>query len=121
MNEKCPAMLIHEDGSESPCIYSARHVEMDNLRFAHMDKHVHKAAVLDGQPAIVGEPAVQIARSMGHDMEWDPPAALTRARRWTCTRRECGEAVIDYDGNISGDAATRSCTAWDGNEGEHSE
>jgi len=52
------------------------------------------------------EPVV-VAEALGHAVEWDPPAALTEARRWTCSR--CGDAVLDYRGNIYGGAANRSC------------
>lgn len=43
----------------------------------------------------------------GHDLEWDPPAAMTAARRWTC--RTCGNAVIDYCGNVYGSATEQPC------------
>lgn len=53
------------------------------------------------------ESAVLAAESMGHDVAWDPPAALTAARRWTCTR--CPATVIDYNGNVYGSATTTQC------------
>jgi hypothetical protein len=43
-----------------------------------------------------------------HALEWDPPAGLTRADRWTCTR--CGAAALNYLGNVYGSATTESCT-----------
>lgn len=36
-------------------------------------------------------PALRAAAN-GHEMEWDPPAALTSMSRWTC--RRCGDAVL---------------------------
>jgi adenine-specific DNA methylase len=43
----------------------------------------------------------------GHAVERDPPAALTRAERWTCPR--CGDAVLRYDEHIYGGATERTC------------
>lgn len=53
------------------------------------------------------EPAVAAATEKGHTIEWDPPAALTAARRWTC--RRCGNAVLDYQGNVYGGALQITC------------
>lgn len=53
------------------------------------------------------EPAVAAATEKGHTVEWDAPAGMTAARRWTCTR--CGDAVLDYCGNVYGGAVDRSC------------
>ncbi len=47
------------------------------------------------------------ATDLGHTPEWDPPAAMTAALRWTCT--ECGATVIDYCGNVYGSATERGC------------
>jgi hypothetical protein len=55
------------------------------------------------------DPAVTKATELGHTVEWDPPAALSAARRWTCTA--CGSAVIDYNGNIYGSATEITCEA----------
>jgi hypothetical protein len=52
------------------------------------------------------EPLVR-AESLGHQVEWDPPAALTTGRRWTC--KTCGEAVLIYHNNIYGGAMERTC------------
>lgn len=44
----------------------------------------------------------------GHRLDWDPPAALTAMRRWTC--RTCGDAVLQRpDGSTYGGAAERTC------------
>jgi len=40
----------------------------------------------------------------GHDLEWDPPAAMTAVCRWTCVR--CGDAVL-VNGNVVYGSATR--------------
>lgn len=43
----------------------------------------------------------------GHVLEWDPPAALTAARRWTCT--ECGDAVLINGDVVYGSATREKC------------
>lgn len=53
------------------------------------------------------EPAVAEAAEKGHTVEWDPPPGLNAARRWTCTR--CGNAVLDYRGNVYGGALQITC------------
>ncbi len=53
------------------------------------------------------EPAVAKAAEKGHTVQWDPPWGMTAARRWTCTR--CGDAVLDYCGNVYGGAVDRTC------------
>lgn len=53
------------------------------------------------------EPAVAKAVEKGHTVKPDPPAAMTAARRWTCTR--CGDSVLDYLGNVYGGAVDRTC------------
>jgi hypothetical protein len=53
------------------------------------------------------EPAVVAATDKGHVVAWDPPAGLTAARRWTCTR--CGNAVLDYQGDVYGGALQITC------------
>ena len=55
------------------------------------------------------EPAVVKATGLGHTVEWNPPAAITAARRWT--RTACGSAVLDYDGRIYGSATEITCEA----------
>jgi hypothetical protein len=45
----------------------------------------------------------------GHRPEWDPPAALTAAERWTCPY--CGDAVLRYGNVIYGSATERDCPA----------
>lgn len=52
------------------------------------------------------EPPVK-GNSAAHALEWDPPAALTAALRWTCTR--CYATLIDYHGNVYGDAISDPC------------
>jgi hypothetical protein len=43
-----------------------------------------------------------------HNVEWDPPAALTSVKRWTC--RNCGLAVLQAaDGHFYGSALTEEC------------
>lgn len=49
----------------------------------------------------------QRATALGHDMEWDPPAAVTATSRWTC--KTCGSAVLDYRGNVYGSAIEKTC------------
>lgn len=44
----------------------------------------------------------------GHDLEWDPPAVLTAASRWTC--RRCSATAIDNRGVKYGSAVTDRCT-----------
>lgn len=51
-------------------------------------------------------PAVAITN--GHTLEWDPPAAMTAADRWTCT--VCGRAALRYSGNEYGGAVSNPCT-----------
>lgn len=55
------------------------------------------------------ERAIEIATEQGHTIESDPPAAMTAARRWTCT--VCDAAILDYNGNIYGSAKDRRCQA----------
>jgi len=47
------------------------------------------------------------ATDHGHQPEWDPPAAMTAALRWTCP---CGATVLDYQGNVYGSATERDCS-----------
>lgn len=47
------------------------------------------------------------AEALGHTVESDPPAALTRGERWTCTA--CGDAVLRYGNVIYGSAVEREC------------
>lgn len=49
------------------------------------------------------------AEALGHTVEYDPPFGMTRGERWTCTNRLCGAAVLRYDNNIYGSAATETC------------
>lgn len=49
------------------------------------------------------------AQGLGHDFEWDPSG--TGVPRWTCRRRTCGRAVINYDGNVYGSATEHECTS----------
>jgi hypothetical protein len=51
-------------------------------------------------------PPPRQATDRGHTPEWDPPAGLTAALRWTCV---CGDAVLDYQGNVYGGATERDC------------
>lgn len=50
------------------------------------------------------------AQNRGHVMEWDPPAALTAMKRWTCSR--CYEALlVRPDGTAYGNASgAERCT-----------
>lgn len=50
---------------------------------------------------------VRRAAEMGHQVEHDPPAGLTRADRWTC--KVCGDAVLIYGSNIYGSAVDMTC------------
>lgn len=44
----------------------------------------------------------------GHQLVWDPPAALTSMCRWTC--KTCGDAVlVRPDGSTYGGASERTC------------
>lgn len=43
----------------------------------------------------------------GHDLFLDPPAALTRVERWTCSR--CGRAVLRNGSHVYGSATTEPC------------
>lgn len=43
----------------------------------------------------------------GHTFENDPPHALSRASRWTCTT--CGDAVLDSGSAVYGGATERTC------------
>lgn len=45
----------------------------------------------------------------GHVMEWDPPAALTAAQRWTCINNGCGATVIRYGERVYGSATEKTC------------
>lgn len=47
------------------------------------------------------------AIELGHALEWDPPAALTAAMRWTCVI--CTATAIDYCGNHYGSATEGTC------------
>lgn len=42
----------------------------------------------------------------GHRLEYDPPAAMSRVKRWTCSA--CGRAVL-YNGHFYGSATTEAC------------
>lgn len=44
---------------------------------------------------------------VGHVLEWDPPAAMTRVRRWTCVH--CGDAVLVNGDVVYGSATRTSC------------
>lgn len=55
----------------------------------------------------IPEPAVTKAAELGHTVEWDPPAALTAVRRWTCI--QCGGTALDNRGHIYGDATEKTC------------
>ena len=50
----------------------------------------------------------QQAVDNGHRLEWDPPAGLTAALRWTCG--DCYATAINYDGNEYGSAVNDRCT-----------
>jgi hypothetical protein len=50
--------------------------------------------------------AVEEAEANGHEMEWDPPAALTAAERWTC--KSCGATALDYRGTVYGEAVEKT-------------
>ena len=53
-------------------------------------------------------PAEAMAKvKAGHDLEHDPPAAITLFRRWTCTR--CGGAVLHNGVVTYGGATERTC------------
>lgn len=43
----------------------------------------------------------------GHVLEWDPPAAFTATRRWTCAR--CGDAVLVNGSVVFGSATREGC------------
>jgi hypothetical protein len=51
-----------------------------------------------------------VAVQLGHTLEWNPPHALTSARRWTC--KTCGAAVLDYHGNVYGSAVENTCEEY---------
>jgi hypothetical protein len=51
--------------------------------------------------------APEAAVAKGHTLEWDPPAAMTAALRWTCS--DCESSVIDYRGNVYGSATEKTC------------
>jgi hypothetical protein len=62
------------------------------------------------QPVVPPDPPPPVeARHRGHTLEWDPPHAMSNVRRWTCTERLCGAAVLSYQGNIYGQATTTYC------------
>lgn len=48
------------------------------------------------------------ALDKGHAFEDDPPHALSRVERWTCTR--CGAAVLRNSSVVYGSAATDECS-----------
>jgi hypothetical protein len=54
-------------------------------------------------------------RFNGHMLVWDPPAVLTGAKRWICSR--CGAAWIRYGANEYGSATSRVCPVWALNSG----
>lgn len=47
------------------------------------------------------------AAALGHNVEWDPPAAITATARWTCT--VCGEAVLQREDRVYGEAIEKTC------------
>ncbi len=47
------------------------------------------------------------AERLGHRLAWDPPAAITAIRRWTCT--ECYATLLDNRGHLYGDATESTC------------
>lgn len=95
----CPVGRIHRrlhDGATGVCL------EHDGIR-VRVDWHTRErgaAAVPYPDP-----PAVAVAH--GHTLAPDPPHALSSALRWTCTT--CGDAVLDYRGNVYGRATERPC------------
>lgn len=55
----------------------------------------------------LNQPPAVVAH-LGHDLEWDPPAAMTSMRRWTCL--VCGDAVLARpDGTVYGAGSERPC------------
>jgi hypothetical protein len=52
-------------------------------------------------------PEITAKTGEGHALESDPPAGMTAASRWTC--KTCGDAVLEYNGNIYGGAVDRTC------------
>lgn len=60
----------------------------------------------DGRPNQV--PPVDAVLN-GHNLAWDPPAAMTAALRWTCRHYDCGAAAVRYEGNEYGSATEQTC------------
>jgi hypothetical protein len=59
-----------------------------------------------------GTPTIpQRALDLGHDLVWDPPAAITSVWRWTC--RRCDRAVLDRAGVVYGSAVEAQCVEVD--------
>jgi hypothetical protein len=56
--------------------------------------------------------APKAAIDNGHNLVWDPPAALTAARRWTC--QDCGATAIRYNDNEYGSAVENICPGTQG-------
>lgn len=50
----------------------------------------------------------QQAAALGHDVEWDPPHALSSVSRWTC--KTCGNAVLKAGRNVYGSAVEKPCS-----------
>lgn len=51
--------------------------------------------------------AHEAAIRLGHVLVWDPPAAFTATKRWTC--RECRRAVLVCGPTVYGSATTERC------------
>jgi hypothetical protein len=51
-------------------------------------------------------PELAAAIELGHAPEWDPPAAMSSVKRWTCP---CGAAVLSTAYNVYGSAVTEQC------------
>lgn len=55
------------------------------------------------------EEGIRQAAGRGHVLEVDSPHGLSSVRRLTCTKRECGRAILNYRGNIYGSALSEDC------------
>jgi hypothetical protein len=68
---------------------------------------MEKMQQVQTKPRDLAEGCAQ-AKSLGHDMEHDPPAnELSRVARYTCSK--CGRAVLANGGTVYGSALEVEC------------
>jgi hypothetical protein len=76
-------------------------------RSADSCHNLHMAAPENTTTAEHVPPELAAAIELGHAPEWDPPAAMSSVKRWTCP---CGAAVLSTAYSVYGSAVAEQCT-----------